>query len=34
MDENFVMQVGSGGSASHPHGADDLASPHFLPNDH
>jgi len=33
-DKNFIMQVGSGGTARHSHGADDLAPPHFLSHDH
>ena len=34
VDKNFVMQVGSGSSAGHPHGANDLALTHFLPHHH
>lgn len=34
VNKNFVMQVGSGSSAGHPHGADHLASTYFLTHHH
>ena len=33
-DKNFVMEMGSGGPARHPHGADDLAPADFLSHNH